>query len=62
MWKCCELAQRHGFPVYLYGSTEQTLARLGAAARRRVLVRHDASREAAKLARLFAAGVSARRA
>jgi N-acetylglucosaminyldiphosphoundecaprenol N-acetyl-beta-D-mannosaminyltransferase len=28
MWKCCELAQRHGFPVYLYGSTEQTLARL----------------------------------
>jgi len=30
MWKCCELAQRHGFPVYLYGSTEQTLARLRA--------------------------------
>jgi glycosyltransferase involved in cell wall biosynthesis len=40
----------------------ETLARLGAAARERVVARHDANREAAKLARLFARSGSAARA
>lgn len=30
MWKCCDMAARHGFPVYFYGASEETLARLRA--------------------------------
>ena len=37
-----------------------TLARMGEAARERVLARHDVDTEAAKLAGLFAASVAAR--
>ena len=40
-------------------ASPETLARLGAAARRRVLARHDVDREAAKLAALFDASATA---